>query len=105
MDADLPRHGGLGEWAHGLGQTAAITELPLIAQATHIVRGKVLDVITKVEKSKIETSPGVHKDTIYIITVEMDVVSKGAVEKKRKDHRPGLAVSRLKGARGHSEER
>jgi hypothetical protein len=39
-------------------------------------------VTTKVEKSKIETSPGVHKDTIYTITVEVDVVSKGAVEKK-----------------------
>ena len=54
----------------------------LIAQASHIVRGKVLEVTTKVEKSKIETSPGVHKDTIYTITVEVDEVSKGDAAKK-----------------------
>jgi hypothetical protein len=61
---------------------APLPEEKLVAEATHIVRGKVLEVTTKVEKSKIETSPGVHKDTIYTITVEVDVVSKGAVEKK-----------------------
>ncbi|OYV06784.1 MAG: hypothetical protein CFE26_04450 [Verrucomicrobiales bacterium VVV1] len=32
---------------------------------------------TKVGKSKIETGPGVHKDTIYIITVQVEGVSKG----------------------------
>ncbi len=58
------------------------TDEKLVAQASHIVRGKVLEVTTKVEKSKIETSPGVHKDTIYTITVEVDEVSKGDVAKK-----------------------
>ena len=52
----------------------------LVAQATHFVRGKVLEVTTKVEKSNIEASPSVHKDTISTITVEVDGVSKGAVE-------------------------
>lgn len=54
----------------------------LETQASHIVRGKVLEVTTKVEKSKIETSPGVHKDTIYTITVEVEEVSKGKEAKK-----------------------
>jgi hypothetical protein len=46
---------------------AAKAPLPnekLVDESTLIVRGKVLEVTTKVEKSKIETSPGVHKDTI-----------------------------------------
>ena len=46
-------------------------------QATHIVRGKVLDVTTKVEKSQVETDPCNHKDTIYTITVQVERVSKG----------------------------
>jgi hypothetical protein len=58
------------------------TDEKLVAQAAHIVRGKVLEVATKVEKSKIETSPGVHKDTIYSITVEVEEVSKGDAAKK-----------------------
>lgn len=49
----------------------------LETQATHIAMGKVLDVTTKVEKSKIETYPGNHKDTIYTITVQVEKVSKG----------------------------
>jgi hypothetical protein len=54
----------------------------LDTQATHIVMGKVLDVTTKVERSKIETSPGIHKDTIYTITVQVEEVSKGAEAQK-----------------------
>jgi hypothetical protein len=54
----------------------------LETQATHIVRGKVLDVATKVEKSKIETDPGVHKDTIYTITIEVQGIAKGTGPKK-----------------------
>ena len=68
--------------SHSHAAKAPQSKEKLEIQATHIVRGKVLEVATKVEKSKIETSPGVHKDTIYTITVEVDVVSKGAVEKK-----------------------
>jgi hypothetical protein len=58
------------------------TDEKLKTQATHIVSGKVLEVTTKVEKSKIETSPGVHKDTIYTITVQVEEVSKGNEAKK-----------------------
>jgi hypothetical protein len=60
-------------------------------------------VTTKVEKSKIETSAGDHKDTIYLITIEVDEVSKGDEVKKggkitvmawqphtREPHPPGL---------------
>jgi hypothetical protein len=49
----------------------------LTTQATHIVRGKVIEVATEVEKSKIGTSPGIHKDTIYIITVQVEELSNG----------------------------
>jgi len=61
---------------------APLPDEKLVAKATHIVRGKVLEVTTKVEKSKLETSRGVHKETIYTITVEVEVFSKGAMEKK-----------------------
>lgn len=71
-------------FASSLSLAAKIPQIDekLIAQASHIVRGKVLEVTTKVEKSKIETSPGVHKDTIYTITVEVDEVSKGDAAKR-----------------------
>lgn len=70
--------------ASSLGHAAKIpqTDEKLVAQASHIVRGKVLEVTTKVEKSKIETSPGVHKDTIYTITVQVEDISKGDEAKK-----------------------
>jgi hypothetical protein len=88
---------------------AAKVPLPdekLVAQATHIVRGKVLEVTTKVEKSKTETAPGVHKDTIYTITVQVDVVSKGAVEKKDGNitvlaWQPHTREPRTPGSQGH----
>lgn len=50
----------------------------LATQATQIVRGKVLELATKVEKSTNESFPGIHKDTIYTITVEVENVSKGS---------------------------
>jgi hypothetical protein len=49
----------------------------LETRATQIVRGKVIEVATKVGQSKIETSPGIHKDTIYTITVQVEELSKG----------------------------
>lgn len=56
---------------------APLSREKLETEATHIVRGKVLAVTTKVEKSKHETWPGVHKDTIYTITVQVEGVTKG----------------------------
>lgn len=61
---------------------APLSKEKLEAEATHIVRGKVLDVTTKIEKSKHESWPGDHKDTIYTITVEVEGVSKGSEAKK-----------------------
>ncbi len=63
--------------SHSHAAKAPQSKEKLEAQATHIVRGKVLEVTTKVEKSKIETYPGNHKDTIYAITVQVEKVSKG----------------------------
>ncbi len=77
---------------------APLPDEKLVAQATHIVRGKVLEVTTKVEKSKLETSRGVHKDTIYTNTVEVDVISKGGVEKEM-ERSPSWPVSRTHASR------
>jgi hypothetical protein len=68
--------------SHSHAAKAPLNKEKLETQATHIVRGKVLDVTTKVEKSKIETDPGVYKDTIYTITVQVEEVSKGDEAKK-----------------------
>ncbi len=45
--------------------------------ASHIVRGKVIEVTSKVEKSKIKTYHDTDRDTIYTITVQVEKVSKG----------------------------
>ncbi len=45
--------------------------------ASHIVRGKVIEVTSKVEKSKIMTDHDTNRDTIYTITVQVEKVSKG----------------------------
>ena len=63
--------------SHSHAAKAPLSEEKLETQATHIVRGKVLEVATKVEKSKIETYPGNHKDTIYTIAVQVEKVSEG----------------------------
>ncbi len=56
-----------------------MTEEKMKNEATHIVVGKVLDVTTKVEKSKYEAG---FEDTIYTITVEVQGIAKGAGPKK-----------------------
>lgn len=47
--------------------------------ASHIVRGKVIEVTSKVEKSKIKTAHDANKDTI---TVQVENVSKGDAAKQ-----------------------
>lgn len=46
-------------------------------QASLIVTGEVLAVTSKVEKSKIETAKGMHRDKIYSIKVRVKEISKG----------------------------
>ncbi|MFP6611611.1 MAG: hypothetical protein VB835_04805 [Pirellulales bacterium] len=44
--------------------------------AQHIVSGKVVAVTSKVQKSKVERSPGIHRDTVYTIKLRMALISK-----------------------------
>ncbi|MDC0050600.1 hypothetical protein OAJ79_03100 [Verrucomicrobia bacterium] len=46
-------------------------------ESSHIVSGKVISVTTKVQKSKIERSLGLHRDKVYTIKLKVASVSKG----------------------------
>lgn len=85
---------------------APMSDEKMQKEATHIVTGKVLDVTTSVEKSKIETHPGTHKDTIYTITVEVQDIAKGAGPQKGQKitilaWKPHTRMPNLPGLQGH----
>ncbi|MDG1831677.1 MAG: hypothetical protein P8J63_00480 [Verrucomicrobiota bacterium] len=46
-------------------------------ESNHIVSGKVISVTTKVQKSKVERSLGLHRDKVYTIKLKVASVSKG----------------------------
>tara|TARA_B110000014_G_scaffold206569_1_gene157302 strand:+ start:123 stop:569 length:447 start_codon:yes stop_codon:yes gene_type:complete len=46
-------------------------------ESSHIVSGKVISVTTKVQKSKVERSLGLHRDKVYTIKLKVASVSKG----------------------------
>ena len=46
-------------------------------ESNHIISGKVVSVITKVQKSKIERSLGIHRDRVYTIKLKVASISKG----------------------------
>ena len=47
-------------------------------QADLVVTGKVISISSKIGKSKIETSPGVHRDEVFTIKILVSTVKKGA---------------------------
>ena len=55
---------------------APISKEKLKNEASLIVTGEVLTVTSKVEKSKIETAKGMHRDKIYSIKVRVKKISK-----------------------------
>ena len=75
-------------------------------ESSHIVSGKVISVTTKVQKSKIERSFGLHRDEVYTIKLKVETISKGAGVKVGQEilieaWKPSTRIPRVPGLQGH----
>ena len=60
--------------------TAAVAPMSpeeLRVTSTHILKGKVLEVRSRIEKSQVERAFGLHRDRVFTIRLEVMKVSKG----------------------------
>ena len=62
----------------GFGAKAPLSDDQLNEQAAHVIRGTVLEIASKVQKSEIEVDFGSHTDRIFTITIKVESVLKGA---------------------------
>ncbi|MGI9244148.1 MAG: hypothetical protein ACR2RV_25345 [Verrucomicrobiales bacterium] len=85
---------------------APLSPEKLKKSSSHIVSGKVLEVVSKVQKSKNERGVGIHRDRVFTIKVLVKEVSKGG-EVKVGDKievvawRPSTRLPRMPGLQGH----
>jgi hypothetical protein len=75
-------------------------------ESSHIVSGKVISVTTKVQKSKIERSFGLHLDKVYTIKLKVASVSKGGGMKVSQEilieaWQPSTRIPPVPGLQGH----
>jgi len=75
-------------------------------ESSHIVSGKVISVTTKVQKSKIERSFGLHRDKVYTIKLKVASVWKGAGVKVGQEiligaWQPSTRIPPVPGLQGH----
>lgn len=75
-------------------------------ESSHIVSGKVISVTTKVQKSKIERSLGLHRDKVYTIKLKVASVSKGTGVKVGQEilieaWQPSTRIPPVPGLQGH----
>ena len=75
-------------------------------ESSHIVSGKVILVTTKVQKSKVERSLGLHRDKVYTIKLKVASVSKGTGVKVGQEilieaWQPSTRIPPVPGLQGH----
>ena len=75
-------------------------------ESNHIISGKVVSVITKVQKSKIERSLGIHRDRVYTIKLKVASISKGTRVKVGQEilieaWQPSTRIPPVPGLQGH----
>ena len=75
-------------------------------ESNHIVSGKVISVTTKVQKSKVERSLGLHRDKVYTIKLKVASVSKGNGVKVGQEilieaWQPSTRIPPVPGLQGH----
>ena len=75
-------------------------------ESSHIVSGKVISVTTKVQKSKVERSLGLHRDKVYTIKLKVASVSKGTGVKVGQEilieaWQPSTRIPPVPGLQGH----
>ena len=83
-----------------------MSQKELEKEASHIVSGKVISVTTKVQKSKIERSLGLHRDKVYTIKLKVASVSKGTGAKVGQEilieaWQPSTRIPPVPGLQGH----
>ena len=84
--------------------TAAVAPMSpkeLRIASTHILKGKVLEVKSRIEKSKSERAFGLHRDRVFTIRLQVTAVSKG---KKIivSAWKPATRIPPVPGPQGHS---
>ena len=90
--------------------TAAVAPMSpkeLRIASTHILKGKVLEVKSRIEKSKSERAFGLHRDRVFTIRLQVTAVSKGKdVERGKKiivsAWKPATRIPPVPGPQGHS---
>jgi len=85
---------------------APMSSKELEKESSHIVSGKVISVTTKVQKSKIERSLGLHRDKVYAIKLKVASVSKGSGVKIGQEilieaWQPSTRIPPVPGLQGH----
>lgn len=85
---------------------APLTQKQLESQSELIVTGKVMAIASRVQKSQIERSFGIHRDRIYTLTIQVLGIAKGSGVKVMQEiqvlaWRPVVRIPRLPGFQGH----
>ena len=57
---------------------APLTQKQLESQSELIVTGKVMAIASRIQKSQIERSFGIHRDKIYTLTIQVLGIAKGS---------------------------
>ena len=75
-------------------------------KASHIVSGKVIEVTSENQKSRVETGIGIHRDRVYAIVFVVKNISKGSGVKADEiiiieAWQPALRIPPLPGLQGH----
>ena len=85
---------------------APLSQEALKEQATDVVSGKVISVISKTQESQIERGVGIHRDYVFTIKLKVASVSKGRRVKVDDEilieaWKPSLRIPPLPGLQGH----
>ena len=93
--------------ASSLAAVAPLSPENLRKEASHIITGRVLEVKSSIEKSKVERAFGLHRDRVFSITLQVAAVSKGKGVKQGEKvvvtaWRPATRIPPMPGPQGHS---
>ena len=93
--------------ASSLAAVAPLSPENLRKEASHIITGRVLEVKSSIEKSKVERAFGLHRDRVFTITLQVTEVSKGKGVKPDEKvivtaWQPATRIPSMPGPQGHS---
>ena len=90
--------------------TAAVAPMSpeeLRVTSTHILKGKVLEVRSRIAKSQVERAFGIHRDRVFTIMIQLTAVSKGEGVMRGENivvtaWQPAIRIPPIPGPQGHS---